>query len=134
MLSNGLWREPQKLSFDRYVVHLGCVTGRSLKLILCKFHDSTSAPILPEVFKGFFYMCKFGGASVERHMVLSNCRGFLGSLVAKGGYLTVEDRNKMAKIKLAVQHANRSGHVKNKFSGVKKLLKASQSPSLTRNV
>ena len=40
----------------------------------------------------------------------------------------------MAKIKLAVQHSNRSGYVKNKFSGVKKLLRASQSPSLMRNV
>ena len=79
-------------------------------------------------------MCKFGGASVKRHMVLSNCRGFLGSLTARGGYLSIEERNKMAKIKLAIQHSNRSGSVKNKFSGVKKLLKASQIPGLTRNV
>ena len=72
-------------------------------------------------------MCKFDGPSVKRHMVLSNCEGFVAFLAAQAGYLSNEDKKKLVKIKLAVQHRNRSGKVKNKFTGVRKLLKESQS-------
>ena len=79
-----------------------------------------------EVFKGFFYMCKFDGPSVKRHMVLSNCEGFISSLTSAANYLSNEEKKKLVKIKLAVQNRNRSGLVKNKFTGVRKLLKESQ--------
>ena len=79
-----------------------------------------------QVFKGFFYMRKFDGPSVKRHMVLTNCKGFVAYLTSRAGYLSNEEKKKLVKIKLAVQHRNRSGKVKNKFTGVRKLLKESQ--------
>ena len=56
--------------------------------------------------KGFFYMCKFDGPSVKRHMVLTNCKGFVDYLMARAGYLSNEEKKKLVKIKLAVQHRN----------------------------
>ena len=73
-----------------------------------------------------FYMCKFDGPSLKRHLALSNCEEFLASLTARGGYVSMQERDTLVKIKLAAQGKNRSGRVNNKFAGIKKLLKASQ--------
>ncbi|CAE7264300.1 unnamed protein product, partial [Symbiodinium microadriaticum] len=35
------------------------------------------------VFKGYLYMCKFGGPSLKRHLIVSNCSGLVASLVCK---------------------------------------------------
>ena len=67
-------------------------------------------------------------------MVLSNCTGFISSLTARAGYVSMEERATLVKIKLATQSANRSGLVVNKFTGIKKLLKASQSASCMRTL
>ncbi|CAE7709926.1 unnamed protein product [Symbiodinium sp. CCMP2592] len=81
------------------------------------------------VFKGFFYMIRFGSPSLKRHMLLSNWQGLVEALVARAGYLSVEERTKMKTIKLAVHSQSRSAHgrsVKKKFTGLPKLLKDSQ--------
>lgn len=81
---------------------------------------------LCQVFKGYLYMCKFGGASLKRHLMVTNCSGLLASLTCKGGYCSVKERQSLVKIRLAVHHQNRSGKVRNRFTGIPKLLKESQ--------
>lgn len=74
-------------------------------------------------------MIRFGGPSLKRHMLLSNWQGLVEALVARAGYLSVEERTKMKKVKLAVHSQSRSPHgraVKKKFTGLPKLLKDSQ--------
>ena len=71
-------------------------------------------------------MVCFGAPSLKRHLLLSNWQGLIEALVAMGGYLSQEDRQKLVKIRLSVQHQNRSTKVQNKFTGIKKLLKDSQ--------
>ena len=82
-------------------------------------------PLLTQVFRGNFYMVRFGAPSLKRHLLLSNWQGLVETLVARGGYLSLEDRAQLVKIRLAVQQQNRS-KVKNKFTGIPKLLKSSQ--------
>ncbi|CAE6926833.1 unnamed protein product [Symbiodinium sp. CCMP2592] len=83
--------------------------------------------LLERVFKGFFYMIRFGGPSLKRHMLLSNWQDFVESLVARAGYLSVEERKKVKAVKLAVHSKSRSGRaVKKTFTGLPKMLKASQ--------
>lgn len=71
-------------------------------------------------------MCKFDGPSLKRHLVVSNCEGLIASLVCRAGYCSAEERKTMVKVKLAVHHQNRSGKVRNRFTGIPKLLKQSQ--------
>ena len=71
-------------------------------------------------------MVRFGAPSLKRHMLLSNWEGFLSTLAATAGYVSVEERKNLVKIKLAVHSQNRSGKVKKKFTGLPKLLKQSQ--------
>ena len=74
-------------------------------------------------------MIRFDGPSLKRHMLLSNWQGLVEALVAKAGYLSMEERSKLKTIKLAVHSQSRSAHgrpVKKKFSGLPKLLKESQ--------
>ena len=82
-------------------------------------------PLLTQVFRGNFYMVRFGAPSLKRHLLLSNWQGLVETLVARAGYLSAEDRQKLVKIRLAVQQQNRS-KVKSKFTGIPKLLKSSQ--------
>ena len=89
--------------------------------LVCK-----SATPLTQVFRGNFYMIRFGAPSLKRHLLLSNWQGLLETLVARAGYLSMEDKQKLVKIRLAVQGQNRSNRVKNKFTGIPKLLKSSQ--------
>ena len=72
-------------------------------------------------------MVRFGAPSLKRHLLLSNWQGLVETLVARAGYLSLEDRRKLVQIRLSVQQQNRSSFkAKNKFTGIKKLLKDSQ--------
>ena len=71
-------------------------------------------------------MLKFDAPSMKRHLVLSNCRGFVENLAGLGGYVSQDEKRELCKLKLAVQKRNRSGKVRNRFTGIKELLKASQ--------
>ena len=72
-------------------------------------------------------MIRFGGPSLKRHMLLSNWQGLVEALVARAGYLSVEERKKLTKVKLVVHSQSRSGRkVVKKFTGLPKLLKDSE--------
>ena len=68
---------------------------------------------------------------MKRHLGFSNADNFIRWLSSVAGYLSKEEKSTLVSCKLAVQKANRSRHAKPKqFTGVKKLLKSSQTLEL----
>ena len=70
----------------------------------------------------------FGQLSCKRHIGYSNARSFFAASTAKGGYMTVAQREEMTRVALAEHKCSRSRFGRRTFTGVKKNLKKSQMP------
>ena len=81
-----------------------------------------------QVFEAKWYMGFFGQLSCKRHIGYSNARSLLAAITAKGGYMTVAQREEMTRVALAEHKCSRSRFGRRTFTGVKKNLKKSQMP------
>ena len=81
--------------------------------------------IQSQVMRGYWYMGKFGGPSPKRHVAWSNDEAFVQELLARGGFMSITERNALGTTKL-VKRGHKNGVPT--FTGCKKLLKNSQSP------
>ena len=70
----------------------------------------------------------FGQLSSKRHIGFSNARSLLAAITAKGGYMSVAERENMTKVALATHNSSKSKFGRRTFTGVKKRLKQSQIP------
>lgn len=75
------------------------------------------------VMRGYCYMGKFGGPSPKRHVAWSNDEAFVQELLARGGFMSITERNALGTTKL-VKRGHKNGVPT--FTGCKKLLKNSQ--------
>ena len=78
-----------------------------------------------EVWRGHWYMAKFGAASQKRHAGWSNHFGFIERLQRHGGFLSEEEKQALGKSKLTTRGVSKkTGKVT--YTGNKTHLKASQ--------
>ena len=87
-----------------------------------------------QVFEAKWYMGFFGQLSCKRHIGYSNARSLLAAITAKGGYMTVAEREQMTKVALAEHKRSRSRFGQRTFTGVQKKLKQSQMPDCNYTV
>ena len=80
-----------------------------------------------KVFRGMWWMGKFGGPSPKRHLGFSNDETFMTMLMRQGGYLSVQERLQLGKSKLTKRGVSGATN-KPTFTGCKKHLKQSQCP------
>ncbi|CAJ1350123.1 unnamed protein product, partial [Effrenium voratum] len=81
------------------------------------------------VWRGYWWMGVFGAPSAKRHCGWSNDEGFIGQLVAEGGYLSKREREAVTSAKLTRSYVDEQG--RRKFVGQKLQLKRSQPLSCT---
>lgn len=75
----------------------------------------------------------FGQLSCKRHIGYSNARSLLAAITTTGGYMTVEERERLTKHALAQHNGSRSRYGKRTFTGIQKNLKKSQKPDCNCN-
>ena len=83
-----------------------------------------------KVYRGYFWMGCFDASSSKRHVIWSNDHGFVDSIIAAGGYLSHAQKQSLCSRAL-VNHTTDPRTGRKRFTGVKKALKASQSPDWT---
>ena len=82
-------------------------------------------PVDPKVWRGYFYMGRFGAGTPKRHVVWSSDEQFVAELVRQGGYLSKAEKDALCGAKTARSYEDpRTGQ--RRHVGVKKTLKQSQ--------